>query len=563
MNNQLIIDNLSLLSKLMDIHGENSFKAKSYASAAFTIKQLSFELSSIEKEKILSIKGIGSSTGKNIIELLETEQLSLLNEYIQKTPVGVIEMLNIKGIGPKKIAIIWHELEIESLGELLYACNENKLTLFKGFGDKTQQSIKESIEFYLAASGKLLYAEAEVVVHKIQQILTEAFSDSSSNTNELTYVTGNFRRQMETADQLEWVTTIPADKISSLFQNMGFVTELKENNTLICTDPNNLILCFYCCDKSNMIAKLFETSCSNEFLDKSKELSLFNENNSYESEEAIFKQAGIPFLPPFLRESPDIISTASNIRLDNIIKPADIKGIIHSHSNWSDGKNTLEEMVVAAIQKGYEYLLISDHSKSAFYANGLKEDRIIAQQKQIDELNNKYFPFVVLKGIESDILFDGELDYSDEILSTFDLVIASVHSNLKMNEAKAMSRLLKAIESPYTSILGHMTGRLLLSRNGYPVNHAAIIDACASNNVVIELNAHPRRLDIDWRWIDYALNKDVLISIDPDAHSITGYDDCKYGVLVAQKAGLPSFKNLSSYSMEDMKEFIMEQHSKR
>jgi len=557
MNNQLIIDNLSLLGKLMDIHGENSFKAKSYASAAFTIKQLSFELSGIEKEKILSIKGIGNSTGKNIIELLETEQLSSLNEYIQKTPTGVIEMLNIKGIGPKKIAIIWHDLEIESLGELLYACNENKLTLFKGFGDKTQQSIKESIEFYLAATGKLLYAEAEVVVYKIQQILTESYPD------DIIYITGNFRRQLETADQLEWVTTIQAEKISSLFQQMGFITELKENNTLICTDSNNLILCFYCCDNSNIIAKLFETSCSNEFLDKSKELSLYNENNSYASEEAIFKQAGIKYLPPFLRENPSIISVTSDIRLENIIKPADIKGIIHSHSNWSDGKNTLEEMVVAAINKGYEYLLISDHSKSAFYANGLKEERIIAQQKQIDELNNKYFPFVILKGIESDILFDGELDYSDEILSTFDLVIASVHSNLKMNEAKAMSRLLKAIESPYTSILGHMTGRLLLSRNGYPVNHAAIIDACAANNVVIELNAHPRRLDIDWRWIDYALNKDVLISIDPDAHSIAGYDDCKYGVLVAQKAGLPSYKNLSSYSIEDMKEFIAEQHSKR
>jgi len=220
-------------------------------------------------------------------------------------------------------------------------------------------------------------------------------------------------------------------------------------------------------------------------------------------------------------------------------------------------------MAEAAIQKGYEYLLITDHSKSAFYANGLKEDRIAAQQKQIEELNSKYTPFVIFKGIESDILSDGSLDYSEEVLSSFDMVIASVHSNLKMDEPKAMLRLLKAIESPYTSILGHMTGRLLLSRNGYPINHYTIIDACAANNVAIELNANPRRLDIDWRFIDYALQKNVLISINPDAHSIEGYNDCRYGVLVAQKAALPTAMNLSSFSLAEMNEFISIQHQKR
>jgi len=557
MTNQLIIGNLSLLGKLMEIHDENSFKAKAYTSAAFAIKQLGFELSSIEKNKISTIKGIGSSTGKSVIELLETGMLSQLNEYIQKTPEGVIEMLKIKGIGPKKISVIWHELEIESLGELLYACNENKLTLYKGFGEKTQQSIKESIEFYLAQTGKLLYAEAEPFVNKIQQILADRFPD------EQTIVTGDFRMQMETINQIDWVTTIPLENVSLLFQQLEFTTEIKDNNTLFCTNSNNVVLCFYCCTKSTIYTKLFETSCSSSFLDKALELNIFTKDALYENEEIIFKQAGIPFIPPYLKESANTLITAKNIDFNTIIKPNDIKGIIHSHSNWSDGKNTLEQMVVAAIEKGYEYLLISDHSKSAFYANGLKEDRITAQQNQIDELNNKYFPFVIFKGIECDILYDGELDYQPDILSSFDLVIASVHSNLKMNEEKAMSRLLKAIESPYTSILGHLTGRLLLSRNGYPVNHEIIIDACAANNVAIELNANPRRLDIDWRHIEYALQKNVLLSINPDAHSIEGYDDCRYGVLVAQKAGLPSFRNLSSYSLEDMKEFIMEQHSKR
>ena len=204
------------------------------------------------------------------------------------------------------------------------------------------------------------------------------------------------------------------------------------------------------------------------------------------------------------------------------------------------------------MQKGLEYFVLSDHSKSAFYANGLTEERIRAQHAEIDELNVKLTPFKIFKSIESDILNDGSLDYSNDVLSSFDLVIASIHSNLKMKEDKAMMRLIKAIENPFTTILGHPTGRLLLSRNGYPVDHKKIIDACAANNVVIELNANPSRLDIDWRWIDYCLEKNVLISIDPDAHSIEGFNDTRYGVLAAQKAGVTRRNNLSSYSLDEV-----------
>ena len=232
--------------------------------------------------------------------------------------------------------------------------------------------------------------------------------------------------------------------------------------------------------------------------------------------------------------------------------------MIHSHSNWSDGANTVEEMATELISRGFEYLVLSDHSKVAVYANGLSEERIREQHRYIDELNNRLQPFRIFKSIECDILNDGSMDYSNEILSTFDLVIASVHSNLKMNEEKAMSRLLKAIENPYTTILGHMTGRLLLSRNGYPVDHEKIIDACAANHVVIEINAHPRRLDIDWKWIDYAIRKKVLLSIDPDAHALEGFDDIKYGVLAAQKGGLTKENNLSSFSLKAFEIFLSE-----
>jgi DNA polymerase (family 10) len=242
--------------------------------------------------------------------------------------------------------------------------------------------------------------------------------------------------------------------------------------------------------------------------------------------------------------------------LPELVKPNDIRAIIHSHSNWSDGVNTIEEMASECIKRGYEYLVISDHSKSAFYANGLNEERLREQHRYIDELNAKLRPFKIFKSIESDILNDGSLDYTDNILSTFDLVIASVHSNLKMTEEKAMTRLLKAIENPYTTILGHPTGRLLLSRNGYPVDHKKIIEACAANHVVIELNAHPRRLDVHWQWIDYAIENGVLLSIDPDAHALDGFDDIQYGVLAAQKGGLTKENNLSSFSLKEFEVWL-------
>jgi DNA polymerase (family 10) len=220
-------------------------------------------------------------------------------------------------------------------------------------------------------------------------------------------------------------------------------------------------------------------------------------------------------------------------------------------------------MAKAAIEMGYEYIVLSDHSKSAYYAKGLKEERIKEQHHYIDELNEKLQPFKIFKSIEADILSDGSLDYSNEILATFDMVIASVHSNLKMTEEKAMMRLLGAVQNPYTTILGHITGRLLLSREGYPVDHEKIIEACVENDVAIELNAHPRRLDIDWSYIDFALEKGAIISIDPDAHSVDGFRHIKYGVLAAQKGGVSSKHNLSSLDLRSLEGYIEQRKVKR
>jgi DNA polymerase (family X) len=547
-SNEVIAESFSLLSKLMDIHGENPFKIKSYAAASFSIDKLTEELSAIPREKIISVKGIGPSIGKQIIDILDTGELPQLHEIISKTPPGVIEMLRIKGLGPKKISTVWKEMEIESIGELMYACDENRLMLYKGFGEKTQHNIRETISFYLRSQGSFLFAEVEGYVLSIHKKLRETFP------GQLISITGAFRRQLETIDQAEWITSIPKNDLTSFFKSQNFLIEQESSGELHISGQENIKLKFQIVAIESFYSSLFETSCSVAFLENWNRQ--FEPDVSAGSEEMIFQRAGIHFIPPPLREDPDIIEKAREEPLPSVIQFSEVRGIIHSHSNWSDGLNTIEEMAKACIEQGFEYLVISDHSKSAFYANGLSEERIREQHLYVDELNAKLAPFHIFKSIECDILNDGRLDYSDQILSTFDLVIASVHSNLKMSQEKAMSRLLTAIQNPYTRILGHPTGRLLLSRAGYPVDHQILIDACAEFDVVIELNAHPRRLDMDWRWIGYALQKKVLISIDPDAHSINGYHDIHYGVLAAQKGGVTAGDNLSSFTLKQMQDFV-------
>ena len=553
-DNNFIADQFSLLSKLMDIHGGNSFKSKSYAIAAFNIEKLPEQLSATPPDKLSSIKGIGDSAAKKISEILETGKLQVLEDLILSTPPGVLEMLNIKGLGPKKITTVWKEMEIESLGELLYACNENRLLLFKGFGEKTQKSIQESIEYYMQNQGSFLYAEVAVMFPSVKAYLEKCFSADA------VAVTGAYRRQDLTIDELEFVIAKSNPEIKPAFQTAQPPELLQEKeNSLVYKLKNGLKLHLHT-GAGNLHERLFLTTGPVAFTDT------FTKNfpkagfksAAGNNDDAIFAAAGITYIPAYLRDAADILGKTGNKALPDIITENDIKGIIHTHSNWSDGTNTIEEMAKACIAKGYEYLVISDHSKSAFYANGLKEDRIAEQHRYVDELNTKYAPFKIFKSIECDILNDGSLDYTDNILSSFDLVITSVHANLKMTEEKAMLRLMNAIKNPYTTILGHMTGRLLLSRRGYPVDHKRIIEACAEQQVVIELNAHPRRLDMDWYWINEAVEKGVLISIDPDAHSTEGFNDCRYGVFAAQKGGLTKEKNLSSFSLQQFENFLAE-----
>ena len=555
MDNYQVAETFSLLSKLTDIHGADSFKAKTYAAAAFNIEKLPEQLNDIPKETVFHLKGIGESIGKKIIELLETGTLASLNELVEKTPVGILEMMNIKGIGPKKISVIWKEMGIETIGELLYACEENRLKNYKGFGEKMQANIAESITFYLHNKGTFLFSQVNSIFSQIKNYLEKLFGEKNIS------VTGAFRRQELKIEELEFIVNCKTEDIQLKMQTANPPELLEaEENTLLYKLNNGLKIRFYSFTEKKA-AGLFNTTGHTDFIEafykKFPAISIETENDLFD-DTVFFEKAGITYIQPFLREKEEIIEKAISKNIPELIQPSDIKGIIHCHSNWSDGSNTLEDMAKAAIDKGFEYLVISDHSKSAFYANGLYEPRIAAQHRLIDELNKRFAPFKIFKSIECDILNDGSLDYSNEILSTFDLVIASIHSNLKMTEEKAMQRLLKAIENPYTTILGHLTGRLLLSRKGYPVNHKEIIDACAAQHVVIEINANPNRLDMDWSFIEYALEKNVLLSINPDAHELAGFDDIYYGVLASQKGMLVKEKNLSSFSLNEFEYFLEE-----
>jgi DNA polymerase (family 10) len=468
---------------------------------------------------------------------------------MHKTPPGVLEMLKVKGIGAKKIAVIWKKMGIETVGELLYACNENRLTRYSGFGAKTQDAIQESIEYFLNNIGSYLYARVEDLATALDKILKKQFKKYQF------FQTGDIRRHLEVIDKLEWVTDAPAASLQSFLQKNNFATEkLDAKESIFRGKSDNTQLIFYHGTFAQLCHKLFLTSASDEFLQAWNKKFRFKKSGSYLSEEEIFSLAKVKVIPAYLRETAEIIERAQKNDLPVVIQPEDIIGIIHSHSKWSDGLNTIEEMAEAAIEKGLQYLVITDHSKTAIYANGLSEERIEGQHEEIDELNKKLKPFRIFKSIESDILNDGSLDYSPDILARFDLVIASIHSNVKMSEDKAMARLLNAVKNPFTSILGHCTGRLLLSRNGYPVRYNELIDACAKHNVAIELNANPRRLEIDWRHINYCLEKKVLISIDPDAHSTGAFNHIRYGVLAAQKAGVTKANNLSSFSLKELKD---------
>ena len=550
MKNSDIADELSLLSKMLDLHDQDAELAKSLSNAAFQIDRYTSEMSTMPRNNIYKLRGITNAIADFIFELLDTNTLNILQHWLQNTPDGILQMMQIKGLGPKKLRIVWKEMNIENPSELLYACNENRLIAYKGFGEKLQQSILDATEFYLNSNGKYLYAKVKYFSEQLLLYFTQLKKWQVS-------LTGDIRRQSNIIEFVEYVIVGKAESIASNLDAQYFTEINIEDKIILCTS-HGIPIKLYCCKANEFGTLVFTTTGSSDFVnDFQNQYSI----STCSDEAEIFTSQQLPFISPVIRE----YTVANTLALpqNNWIQFADIKGIIHNHSTYSDGANTLQEMALACKNSGYAYLVISDHSQYAAYANGLRPERIAEQHKEIEELNKTLAPFKIFKSIECDILPDGNLDYTSEILNSFDVIVASVHSVLNMTEEKAMARLLKAIENPYTNILGHPTGRLLLGRAGYPLDMKKIIDACAANNVVLELNANPRRLDLDWQWLPYAVEKNVLISINPDAHKVEGIADNEYGVYAAQKAGLLASQNLSSFTLQQFEQFIIHQHTKR
>lgn len=549
LTNAVIAENIDTLGKLMDIFGENPFKVKAYTNAAYTIKKLPNNIADLELAEVEQLKIVGDSVRLKVIELLTTGQIEELESYKQQIPSGVLEMMKIKGLGPKKIASLWKDLGITSIGELEYACQENRLVSYKGFGQKTQADILSKIAFLKNSEGLYLWKQ----VDDSWQNWSEQFDNTFSNEDYA--VVGGYQRQLPIVNGVEILFTIEVNEMIAFLEHHEFLDITIDNNAIQCKDEYNISWFLYYVASSDFALVQFRRNSSEHFY--SSLLKLLPEKVEANNEFELFESVKYPFIPPYLREHKDIDFYENFDSWKNdIIKVSDIRGIIHSHSTWSDGINSIEEMAVAARNMCMEYLVISDHSKSAFYANGLSVDRIKAQHKEIDQLNEKLAPFKIFKSIEADILNDGSLDYEDEVLALFDLVIASIHSNLNMNEEKAMERLLKAIANPFTTILGHPTGRLLLSRPGYPINYSKIINACHKHGVVIEINAHPRRLDLDWNYIPEALDNGLMLSINPDAHAVEQLSLINYGVMAAQKGGLTKQRNLSSYTLAEFENYL-------
>lgn len=546
MTNEQIAGKFSLLAKLLEVHGGNAFKAKSYTNAAFTINKLTEDLTGLPAEKLAAIKGIGTSTAAKISELLATGKLNALDELIENTPAGILEMMRIKGIGPKKTNIIWKEIGIENVGELQYACEENRLLLYKGFGAKTQQSIYEAVSFFVNNKGSKLWAEAEIIAAEVADKVKEIFPDFDYR------FTGQFAVQNEIVDHLDVLINCDIETIRQrLLSETFFEVQDGSENEIVCKNNSGLPIRFFASAGQNFTSDWIRSTSAPEVA------AFLLDGKISATEEEIYADKNLPHLHPAQRTSLDLVKSWIGHKSPiEVIQPTDIRGLIHCHSTWSDGTHSLEDMAATAKAQGLSYMVITDHSRSAFYANGLSVERIQAQHEQIAELNKKNRDFKIFAGIESDILSNGNLDYEPEVLEKFDVVIASIHSNLKMNEEKATERLIRAIENPYTTILGHPTGRLLLSRAGYPINHSKVIDACVVNKVAIEVNSNPRRLDIDWRHLYEALDKGVMVSINPDAHSIHTIGHTRYGVLVAQKAGLTKQRNLSSMDVKTFEDYL-------
>lgn len=538
----------ALFAELLLLHQKDERLAALLSGAAYRLPRLTEEVHGMGSKALSQL--FRPEIIKLINELVNTGSLHELDELVQLTPAGLFEMMRIRGLGGKKLAVLWKIGKIDTIDSLLKAAKESKLIKIKGFGQKMQANIIAAIEAYRNNAERFHYATVADIADSLVVSLQKRLK------TKLISLCGEVRRQSLTVAGIEIIAGIGMKKLTAKMLGNEIIFQQSTKNETKGHTIDEIPVLIYHCTKAKFIRELFERTGSEKHVQK---IYAKHKVTNYSSEESIYRQAGLPYLPPELRE--DVGEWEYAKKKKALIAMKDIKGVVHNHTTWSDGVDTLEDFVTACYKKKFEYVVISDHSKNAHYAGGLKEEKVLRQLKAIELLKKKFPGIHIFKSIECDILVSGELDYQADLLRKFDLVIVSIHQLLRMDEEKATRRLIKAIENPYTTILGHMTGRQLLIRPGYPVNYMKVIDACAANKVVIEINANPYRLDMDWTHIPYAQKKGVMISIDPDAHSIQEIDNIKWGVSAARKGGLTVNMTWNAMPLARIKEWLKNKRS--
>jgi DNA polymerase (family X) len=557
------------VAMMLEVIDDNPFRIRAMFNAARAIEDLSEDLNEmLQSGRLLEVRGIGKSTVEKIKSLLETGTFPEYEELKKKVPPGMLEMLRISGLGPKKAKLIHDKLGIDSLEKLEEAARNGWIAELPGMGEKTQTNILAGIARYRKYSQRFLFSQAWHEASALLKIVRAVPGVTRS------FIGGSLRRCRETIGDLDILATAKdAAPVMDAFTSAGKVATIinkgPTKSSVILNSGIHADLRVIPDDGFAAAAHYFTGSKQHNTevraIAKKKgyklnEYGLFvgdsDEVIPLATEESLFEFLGMDYVPPELRENTGEIEAAIEHRLPKLVEYDDIRGVFHCHSKYSDGRATIEEMALAARDLGFEYLGMADHSQSAGYVNGLKPDRVIQQREEIDKLNKQLSPFFIFAGIESDILQSGKLDYPDEILASFDYVVASVHGQFTGTEKEMTERIVRAVSNPYCTMLGHPTGRILLTRDGYPLDLRAVFEACVAHNTFMEINAWPNRLDLDWRHVKPAKEMGVRFVINPDAHTTKEIAFYKYGVNIARKGWLAKGDVLNTRSLADVRALL-------
>src|SRR5438874_1784600 len=571
-----VLEDVASLLELKE--GSNPFEVRAYENAARAVSALDGDIEQMTREgKLKGVPGLGSTIIKRIEELVNSGQMALYDELVATTPQVKLDMRRIPGVGPKKINAMYNQLHINSIEELEQACKEDKVAALPGFGKKTQDKILQGLAFLAQHSGRFLYPVAEEEAERIREVLAAIPEIVRLQ------VAGSLRRRRETIGDIDIVASVADDladttrrKIMDIFTSQPTVEAItgkgETKSSVVLKSGINMDLRVVNDSQFPYTLHHFTGSKEHHIPLRRRALSMNMTINDYglfkgkepnlepvpcKTEADIYAALRMEYVEPELREDMGEIEAAVHGTLPVLVQESDLRGVLHVHSTWSDGQNTIREIAEECIARGYQYLGITDHSKAAAYAGGLTEDRLRLQHEEIDHLNKEFAGDLrILKGTECDILKDGVLDYADEVLAELDFVVASIHSNFNLSQEEQTRRMLRAISNPYVDIIGHPTGRLLLERAGYALDMEAVIDAAIKHGVCIEINAHPSRLDMDWRFVKRARDKGMKIPIDPDAHVLAGLDVIRYGIGIARKGWLGAGDVLDTMETEALLEFF-------